>query len=85
MLGLSVPEDDGGVGGTLVDQAIAVEELGAALTCGPLFGTVFLSIPALVAASSGPVRDELLPTWSRAGGPRRSRSPTGPVSSIRRR
>ncbi|MGK2870108.1 MAG: acyl-CoA dehydrogenase family protein [Mycobacterium sp.] len=60
VLGLSVPEDDGGVGGTLVDQAIAVEELGAVLATGPLFGTVFLAIPALVAASAGPVRDELL-------------------------
>ncbi|WP_233272222.1 acyl-CoA dehydrogenase family protein [Mycolicibacterium smegmatis] len=60
VLGLAVPEADGGAGGTLVDQAVAVEELGAALACGPLFGTVYLSIPALVAASAGPVRDELL-------------------------
>jgi alkylation response protein AidB-like acyl-CoA dehydrogenase len=60
VLGLSVPESDGGVGGTLVDQAVAVEELGAMLACGPLFGTVFLAIPALVAASSGRARDELL-------------------------
>ncbi|CAN7677531.1 acyl-CoA dehydrogenase family protein [Mycolicibacterium frederiksbergense] len=60
VLGLSVPEAAGGVGGTLVDQAIAVEELGAALATGPLFGTVFLAIPALVAASGGPDRDELL-------------------------
>ena len=60
VLGLSVPESDGGVGGSLVDQAVAVEELGASLACGPLFGTVYLAIPALVAASSGPVRDGLL-------------------------
>src|SRR6478609_10159663 len=60
VLGLSVPESDGGVGGTLVDQAVAVEELGARLACGPVFGTVFLAIPAQVAASSGPARDELL-------------------------
>jgi alkylation response protein AidB-like acyl-CoA dehydrogenase len=60
VLGLSVPEADGGVGGTLVDQAVAVEELGAALACGPSFGTVYLAIPALVAASAGPVRNELL-------------------------
>ncbi|MDT5400284.1 MAG: hypothetical protein QOK33_3515, partial [Mycobacterium sp.] len=60
VLGLSVPESDGGVGGTLVDQAVAVEELGAVLACGPLVGTVYLAIPALVAASSGPARDELL-------------------------
>ena len=60
VLGLSVPEADGGVGGTLVDQAVAVEEFGATLACGPLFGTVYLAIPALVAASAGPARDELL-------------------------
>ncbi len=53
MLGLSVPEADGGAGGSLVDQAVAVEELGASLACGPVFGTVFLAIPALVAASAG--------------------------------
>ncbi|HKV20415.1 MAG TPA: acyl-CoA dehydrogenase family protein [Mycobacterium sp.] len=60
VLGLSVPEADGGVGGTLVDQAVAVEELGASLACGPLFGTVFLAIPALVASSAGEARDGLL-------------------------
>ena len=60
VLGLSVPETDGGAGGTLVDQALAVEELGASLACGPVFGTVFLAIPALVAASAGPVSEELL-------------------------
>lgn len=60
VLGLFVPESDGGAGGTLVDQAIAVEELGAALATGPVFGTVLLAIPALVAASSSGPRDELL-------------------------
>ena len=29
VLGMSVPEADGGVGGSLVDQAVAVEEFGA--------------------------------------------------------
>ncbi len=52
VLGMSVPEAAGGAGGTLVDQAVAVEQLGAALACGPLFGTVYLTIPALVAASN---------------------------------
>jgi alkylation response protein AidB-like acyl-CoA dehydrogenase len=60
VLGLSVPEADGGVGGSLVDQAVAVEEFGTVLACGPLFGTVFLAIPALVACPEGPARDELL-------------------------
>ena len=85
VLGLSVPEADGGVGGTLVDQAVAVEELGAALACGPLFGTVFLAIPALVAASRGRgARRVAAPIWSRAAAPRRSPSPTGPARSTRR-
>ena len=62
VLGMSVPEADGGVGGSLVDQAVAVEEFGAALACGPLFGTVYLAIPALVACPPGAARDELLTT-----------------------
>ena len=60
VLGLAVAEEDGGADGTLVDQAVAVEELGASLACGPVFGTVFLTIPALVAASAGADRDALL-------------------------
>ena len=48
VLGLAVPEADGGAGGTLVDQAVVVEELGGALSTGPLFGTAFLAIPALL-------------------------------------
>ncbi|WP_179466554.1 acyl-CoA dehydrogenase family protein [Mycolicibacterium vinylchloridicum] len=60
VLGLSVPEADGGVGGSLVDQAVAVEQFGAILACGPLFGTVYLAVPALVASPGGPARDELL-------------------------
>lgn len=49
VLGMSVSEDDGGAGGCLVDQAVAVEEFGASLAAGPLFGTVYLAIPALAA------------------------------------
>jgi alkylation response protein AidB-like acyl-CoA dehydrogenase len=60
VLGLSVPEADGGVGGSLVDQAVAVEQFGATLACGPLFGTVYLAVPALVASPAGSARDELL-------------------------
>ncbi len=60
VLAMSVPEADGGAGGSLVDQAVAVEEFGAALAGGPLFGTVYLAIPALVACPPGRARDELL-------------------------
>lgn len=60
VLGMSVPEADGGVGGSLVDQAVAVEEFGATLACGPLFGTVYLAIPALVACEASDGRNDLL-------------------------
>lgn len=60
-LGLAVPEELGGSGGTCVDQAIAAEELGAALVTGPLLGTVGLAVPALVAAPASEYRDAVLP------------------------
>ncbi|WP_214402705.1 acyl-CoA dehydrogenase family protein [Pseudonocardia lacus] len=53
VLGLAVPEELGGVGGTLVDQAVVAEEFGAALLPGPVLGTVGLAIPALVALGAG--------------------------------
>jgi alkylation response protein AidB-like acyl-CoA dehydrogenase len=57
VLGLAVPEQLGGAGGGLVDQAVVAEEFGAALLPGPVLGTVGLAIPALVALGG----DELLP------------------------
>jgi alkylation response protein AidB-like acyl-CoA dehydrogenase len=62
VLGLAVPEELGGVGGTLVDQAVVAEEFGAALLPGPVLGTVGLAIPALVAlgADAGAETAELL-------------------------
>ncbi|MEJ3655192.1 acyl-CoA dehydrogenase family protein [Actinomycetes bacterium KLBMP 9759] len=56
VLGLAVPESMGGAGGGLVDQAVVAEAFGAALMPGPVFGTVGLAIPALVALGG----DELL-------------------------
>jgi alkylation response protein AidB-like acyl-CoA dehydrogenase len=60
VLGLGVPQDLDGSGGGIVDAAIVVEELGAALFCGPVVGTVMLAIPALVAAPDSPVRTDTL-------------------------
>jgi len=60
VLGLAVPEDRGGAGGTLVDQAVVAEEFGVALLPGPVLGTVGLAIPALVALGPGGEVDELL-------------------------
>ena len=60
VLGLSVPEADGGVGGTLVDQAVAVEEFGASTG---LRTAVRHGVPGDSRAGRrpvGPARDELL-------------------------
>ncbi|MEW5812102.1 MAG: acyl-CoA dehydrogenase family protein [Actinomycetota bacterium] len=78
VLGLAVPESAGGAGGTLVDQAVAIEELGAALAPGPLFGTVYLAIPALVAASAP---SDLLD--SLADGTRTAAFAIGDVAAVR--
>ncbi|MCU1665221.1 MAG: acyl-CoA dehydrogenase [Pseudonocardia sp.] len=58
VLGLAVPEELGGAGGGLVDQAVVAEEFGAALVPGPVLGTVALAVPALVALGG----DEVLPS-----------------------
>jgi alkylation response protein AidB-like acyl-CoA dehydrogenase len=60
VLGLAVPEESGGVGGGLVDQAVVAEEFGAALVPGPVLGTVGLAIPALVALAGAGVEEGLL-------------------------
>jgi alkylation response protein AidB-like acyl-CoA dehydrogenase len=64
VLALAVPDELGGAGGGLVDQAIAVEEFGAVLLPGPVIGTIALAVPALVAAG-GEVAAELLPGMAR--------------------
>lgn len=56
---LLVPDEYGGAGGQLADAAVVFEELGAALAPVPLFATVALATPALV-ASGGEIAASLL-------------------------
>jgi alkylation response protein AidB-like acyl-CoA dehydrogenase len=56
---LMIPEELGGAGGTIGDAAAVFEELGAALAPVPLFATMALGVPALM-ASPGEVATELL-------------------------
>lgn len=58
--GLHVPEQRGGAGGTVVEAAIAFEELGRALTPVPLAATVF-AIEAIVRMGDEEQQDRLLP------------------------
>ena len=59
--GLAVPEADGGDGVGLVYQAVVLEELGGALVCGPVLGTLCLAIPALAALADSQVKKDYLP------------------------
>ncbi|MDQ7909360.1 acyl-CoA dehydrogenase family protein [Phytohabitans sp. ZYX-F-186] len=61
VLGLAVDEEFGGAGAGLVAQAVAVEEMGAALVCGPVVGTLALAIPLLSAAGDDATRRAYLP------------------------
>jgi alkylation response protein AidB-like acyl-CoA dehydrogenase len=67
VLGLAVPEELGGAGGGLVDQAVVAEEFGAALVPGPVLGTVGLAVPALVALGGDDLLGELLEGRRTAG------------------
>jgi alkylation response protein AidB-like acyl-CoA dehydrogenase len=46
-LGVSVPEEQGGVGLGFLEEAVLFEELGRALYAGPYFATIGLALPAL--------------------------------------
>jgi 3-oxochol-4-en-24-oyl-CoA dehydrogenase len=60
LLGLHLPEHHGGQGFSLVELAIAVEEMGRAATPGPYVPTVLASA-VILAADDPAVHDELLP------------------------
>jgi acyl-CoA dehydrogenase len=50
VVGLAVPEQLGGSGLSWREQAVVLEEAGAALLCAPLFATAALAVPLLLAA-----------------------------------
>lgn len=62
VLGLAVPESYGGDDVGLVAQAVVVDELGAALVCGPVLGTLALAMPALCTISDEDAKNDLLPS-----------------------
>ncbi|MBV9291255.1 MAG: acyl-CoA/acyl-ACP dehydrogenase, partial [Frankiales bacterium] len=60
LLGLTIPEDLGGSGMTLLDGALAYEELGRAIVPSPHFVSCVLAA-GLIQRAGGAVRDEWLP------------------------
>ncbi|HEX9063882.1 MAG TPA: acyl-CoA dehydrogenase family protein [Streptosporangiaceae bacterium] len=59
--GLAIPEQYGGAGFTFTEQAIVLEEFGAALYPGPYLASAVLAATALLASSDDAARQELLP------------------------
>jgi alkylation response protein AidB-like acyl-CoA dehydrogenase len=61
LLGLAIPEEYGGGGFTFAEQAIVLEELGAALYGGPYLSSGVLAATALLASPDEAARRDLLP------------------------
>ena len=61
VLGLGIPEDIGGSGGGAVERAIAAEEFGRVLMCGPVVGSMMLASTALSLLQNEAARKEHLP------------------------
>jgi alkylation response protein AidB-like acyl-CoA dehydrogenase len=61
LLGLAIPEEYGGGGFTFAEQAIVLEELGAALYGGPYLASAVLAATALLASPDEGARHDLLP------------------------
>lgn len=59
--GLIVPEEHGGAGMGMVELALVLEEMGAALLCAPYLSTAVLATTALVASGDTAACAEVLP------------------------
>ena len=59
--GIAIPEEYGGAGFTFAEQAIVLEELGAALYSGPYLASAVLAATALLASSDEDARKDYLP------------------------
>jgi alkylation response protein AidB-like acyl-CoA dehydrogenase len=60
--GLAVPEAYGGAGFTFAEQAVVLEELGAALYTGPYLASAVLAANALLFSDDEGARQDLLPS-----------------------
>jgi alkylation response protein AidB-like acyl-CoA dehydrogenase len=59
--GIAIPEEYGGGGFSFVEQAIVLEELGAALYPGPYLASAVLAATALLASTDDDAKRDLLP------------------------
>src|ERR1700722_13274851 len=59
--GIAIPEEYGGAGFTFTEQAIVLEELGAALYGGPYLASAVFAANALLASGDEAAKNEYLP------------------------
>jgi alkylation response protein AidB-like acyl-CoA dehydrogenase len=59
--GLMIPESLGGAGGDFRDMAVVLEEMGAALLCGPFFASAVLATIALLESGDAGAQQAFLP------------------------
>jgi alkylation response protein AidB-like acyl-CoA dehydrogenase len=59
--GIAIPEEYGGAGFSFAEQAIVLEELGAALFTGPYLASAVLAATALLASDDQEAKSDLLP------------------------
>src|SRR5580693_387464 len=59
--GIAIPEEYGGAGFSFAEQAVVLEELGAALFGGPYLASAVLAASALLASPDEDARKEYLP------------------------
>ena len=59
--GIAIPEEYGGAGFSFAEQAIVLEELGAALYGGPYLASAVLAATALLSSEDEDARRDLLP------------------------
>jgi alkylation response protein AidB-like acyl-CoA dehydrogenase len=59
--GIAIPEEYGGAGFSFAEQAIVLEELGAALFTGPYLASAVLAATALLASDDEEAKKDLLP------------------------
>lgn len=60
-LGAAMPKELGGIGGSVIDNVVILEEFGRHLVLEPFISCVMLAAPAVYSAACGEQRERLLP------------------------
>lgn len=63
-MGILIPEEHGGIGGSFLDLVVVLEEMGKSLMPGPFFATVLLGSAAVIVGGSDEQKSTLLPKVS---------------------